>query len=151
MRRVVRLSNFRGRLHSTAAATQASQLDVLIRERATDGAVCKATGLTYASKYDCALLDGATVLDENTGWGLRVPNCDLTKASQFTMDDVAAIKAVIQDVRGILTFPNQRDLHPKDHVAFAAHFGTPEEHMVCLLYTSPSPRDRTRSRMPSSA
>ena len=26
-----------------------------------------------------------------------------------------------------------------------------EEYMACLLYTSPSPRDRTRSRMPSSA
>ena len=26
-----------------------------------------------------------------------------------------------------------------------------EGSMVCLLYTSPSPRDRTRSRMPSSA
>ena len=25
------------------------------------------------------------------------------------------------------------------------------EHYRCLLYTSPSPRDRTRSRMPSSA
>ena len=25
------------------------------------------------------------------------------------------------------------------------------EHYFCLLYTSPSPRDRTRSRMPSSA
>ena len=25
------------------------------------------------------------------------------------------------------------------------------EHKTCLLYTSPSPRDRTRSRMPSSA
>ena len=25
------------------------------------------------------------------------------------------------------------------------------ENMNCLLYTSPSPRDRTRSRMPSSA
>ena len=25
------------------------------------------------------------------------------------------------------------------------------EHWICLLYTSPSPRDRTRSRMPSSA
>jgi len=25
------------------------------------------------------------------------------------------------------------------------------EHVPCLLYTSPSPRDRTRSRMPSSA
>ena len=27
----------------------------------------------------------------------------------------------------------------------------PEEYPACLLYTSPSPRDRTRSRMPSSA
>ena len=27
----------------------------------------------------------------------------------------------------------------------------PEEPVFCLLYTSPSPRDRTRSRMPSSA
>ena len=26
-----------------------------------------------------------------------------------------------------------------------------ETYYVCLLYTSPSPRDRTRSRMPSSA
>ena len=26
-----------------------------------------------------------------------------------------------------------------------------EQFMICLLYTSPSPRDRTRSRMPSSA
>ena len=64
MRRVVRLSNFRGRRHSTAAQPQ---LNVLIRER-TEGAVCSDTGLTYASKYDCALLDGATVLDEVTGW-----------------------------------------------------------------------------------
>jgi len=29
--------------------------------------------------------------------------------------------------------------------AFGGHF------YICLLYTSPSPRDRTRSRMPSSA
>ena len=27
----------------------------------------------------------------------------------------------------------------------------PGECLICLLYTSPSPRDRTRSRMPSSA
>ena len=26
-----------------------------------------------------------------------------------------------------------------------------KQHIICLLYTSPSPRDRTRSRMPSSA
>ena len=29
--------------------------------------------------------------------------------------------------------------------------GLPGLHIFCLLYTSPSPRDRTRSRMPSSA
>ena len=28
---------------------------------------------------------------------------------------------------------------------------TADLYMACLLYTSPSPRDRTRSRMPSSA
>ena len=28
---------------------------------------------------------------------------------------------------------------------------SPEQPYICLLYTSPSPRDRTRSRMPSSA
>ena len=30
-------------------------------------------------------------------------------------------------------------------------FDTPGLNKICLLYTSPSPRDRTRSRMPSSA
>ena len=30
-------------------------------------------------------------------------------------------------------------------------FKTQESIVTCLLYTSPSPRDRTRSRMPSSA
>ena len=35
---------------------------------------------------------------------------------------------------------------------FPCHYETLEEwHAGCLLYTSPSPRDRTRSRMPSSA
>ena len=36
--------------------------------------------------------------------------------------------------------------------ALAAQFGSDVERCTdCLLYTSPSPRDRTRSRMPSSA
>ena len=41
---------------------------------------------------------------------------------------------------------------PKRHVE--NYFDMSEEEVVscnCLLYTSPSPRDRTRSRMPSSA
>ena len=35
---------------------------------------------------------------------------------------------------------------PKMHV-----YAPGQEGYICLLYTSPSPRDRTRSRMPSSA
>ena len=31
------------------------------------------------------------------------------------------------------------------------HFRINDKLYICLLYTSPSPRDRTRSRMPSSA
>ena len=36
-------------------------------------------------------------------------------------------------------------------VHFLGKFGTPEPPPICLLYTSPSPRDATLSRMPSSA
>ena len=31
------------------------------------------------------------------------------------------------------------------------HYAQPARHIICLLYTSPSPRDRQKSRMPSSA
>ena len=40
------------------------------------------------------------------------------------------------------------DEETKDRSIFQTHEGL---HRICLLYTSPSPRDRTRSRMPSSA
>ena len=41
----------------------------------------------------------------------------------------------------------------RDQDAGGAHIKTylKKENIICLLYTSPSPRDRTRSRMPSSA
>ena len=38
-----------------------------------------------------------------------------------------------------------------DRVDFLPAVETLARHLGCLLYTSPSPRDRTRSRMPSSA
>ena len=40
--------------------------------------------------------------------------------------------------------------HP-DALHFTEDIRTLELSPLCLLYTSPSPRDRTRSRMPSSA
>ena len=38
-----------------------------------------------------------------------------------------------------------------DTITVRGEFSTGELASGCLLYTSPSPRDRTRSRMPSSA
>ena len=51
-----------------------------------------------------------------------------------SLKDLSAVEIGSQLVQGIL-----------DSLAI------PKEEYDCLLYTSPSPRDRTRSRMPSSA
>ena len=47
----------------------------------------------------------------------------------------------------------RRVLHDRGHIAeeYPAFLNQTAERNLCLLYTSPSPRDRTRSRMPSSA
>ena len=39
----------------------------------------------------------------------------------------------------------------KTYITSARGLGDPEVFLLCLLYTSPSPRDATLSRMPSSA
>ena len=51
--------------------------------------------------------------------------------------------ALIRNARGA-DLPNLYDISKK-----CIEFGA--DGITCLLYTSPSPRDRTRSRMPSSA
>ena len=58
---------------------------------------------------------------------------------------------VILDMRmpkgdGLATLQALQKSHPDLKVIMLSMFDDP-----CLLYTSPSPRDRTRSRMPSSA
>ena len=52
------------------------------------------------------------------------------------------------DWQGEMEFKNQLPSGHELTVDAAAESGG---HNNCLLYTSPSPRDRTRSRMPSSA
>ena len=55
------------------------------------------------------------------------------KVSEWSDDDTAKVRSAVSQlvIEGELRAENQIN--------------------ICLLYTSPSPRDRTRSRMPSSA
>ena len=67
-----------------------------------------------------------------------------TYASHFPIVELDASYYAIQPERNIIKWinetPNRFQFVVKIHQA-----------LTCLLYTSPSPRDRTRSRMPSSA
>ena len=58
------------------------------------------------------------------------------------------LTATPDDARGAILLQGPRP-DVENAIAAIETFDTP--HLVCLLYTSPSPRDRTRSRMPSSA
>ena len=60
-------------------------------------------------------------------FGARVENVNVRSLDELELE---SIKAAFLNF-GFLVFPGQ--------------------YLNCLLYTSPSPRDRTRSRMPSSA
>ena len=79
------------------------------------------------------------------GFGIQIKDVDLAAA----LDDETfnAIRTLWMEHR-VAIFPNQ-NLDDDRLVAFTERFGPLFVH--CLLYTSPSPRDRTRSRMPSSA
>ena len=50
-------------------------------------------------------------------------------------------------------YPDVAPMHVESFIALAEeeYFNGTTFHRVCLLYTSPSPRDKTVSRMPSSA
>ena len=67
-------------------------------------------------------------------------------ATRFSVVDYRAlVSAPEETVRQVYS-----DIGLEPGAAFAARLAL-EQGKVCLLYTSPSPRDRTRSRMPSSA
>ena len=63
-------------------------------------------------------------------------------ARQILVDFSALSHVIYSDVRGITTKEKLQHIFPQLQVV---------EIKSCLLYTSPSPRDRSLSRMPSSA
>ena len=70
---------------------------------------------------------------------------------------ISELKIELDGLPRALT-PNEIELslHIRQHLlpdldALLSDYNTEDLLIDCLLYTSPSPRDRTRSRMPSSA
>ena len=61
----------------------------------------------------------------------------------------AAAAADLQAQQGLGAYQSQ--LGQSQQAVDQAVLDTNQTHPTCLLYTSPSPRDRTRARMPSSA
>ena len=92
-----------------------------------------------------SLFAGAGGLDlgfEQAGFNILVAN-EFDKAIWETYRRNHLAPLITRDISTILP----SELPPCDGIIG----GPPCQSWSCLLYTSPSPRDRTRSRMPSSA
>ena len=86
---------------------------------------------------------------------------DLHGLALAQYEDTASVLLTSSAVHGIANACSDIDLICVRHgdvtdIAMATQLHCGDAHVVgldvtCLLYTSPSPRDRTRSRMPSSA
>ena len=86
---------------------------------------------------------------------ISYPNADIFTLFDFVSRDEAPFLAEKKVTTSFLQkFPKvanyYRNLLPLFPIAIE-QFELRQYDMICLLYTSPSPRDRTRSRMPSSA
>ena len=66
-----------------------------------------------------------------------------------SVSDVFQVLVVIED--GLLGRAEAVDLSERLHRLYSANRERRDGHFLCLLYTSPSPRDYAASRMPSSA
>ena len=73
-----------------------------------------------------------------------------TKLQTLTREQLIEFIELQQKVNESIIRDNER-LRAWNNELEQKTFLVNEQYIVCLLYTSPSPRDRTRSRMPSSA
>ena len=82
-----------------------------------------------------------------------VNNCTAVKEVRVT-DIRNTPEAIILSTTQVLTCENELivlSVDPEPDVQYVWHHLVTDEEHICLLYTSPSPRDRQKSRMPSSA
>ena len=94
---------------------------------------------------------GRTIIDFCKELGIITDNIyvcnDSETDSYLAIEDINGLKAAIANIYNVEEF-GDRILKPLENGAVKTNS---EPSSNCLLYTSPSPRDRSLSRMPSSA
>ena len=97
-------------------------------------------------------IEDVTVLSK--GQGARLSDGTTVSRLELSLDRMGVrVDVVLEADRNYsetfsgVTFSNLADIVPLT----ANYNGTITRNTICLLYTSPSPRDRSLSRMPSSA
>ena len=93
--------------------------------------------------------DGVIITKTNTSGGL-VDRHVVRQQLLYELGDPGDYQTpdVVMDISGVAAIDKGPD---RVHLSGVRGSKRPDQLKVCLLYTSPSPRDRTRSRMPSSA
>ena len=76
---------------------------------------------------------------------------DLKAREQHVRDETARLQAVEEDARAAVAAAEAKTARLQDELDEERERREAAEAKVCLLYTSPSPRDGLLSRMPSSA
>ena len=118
-----------GVVQQAVRAIRATCRDLLV---ITDVCLCE-----YTSHGHCGVIEGNEVLNDPTLDPLAQMAVSHAKAGAHVIAPSDMMDGRVGAIRRAL-----------DAASFA---DTPILSYACLLYTSPSPRDRTRSRMPSSA
>ena len=144
------LSQQTGQLSSDVSATPTADVAPTATAAGVDP-ITTATATTGATQPAVtAATEAATAAQ-----GQLTPQAILEGATKDpTTTDVKDLTAA-QGTATVMNNPVQREIQAGEIVSGAADAAKAatftEQIQACLLYTSPSPRDRTRSRMPSSA
>ena len=103
-----------------------------------------------ALRYDAALaLDAELNLTPAIVEAVRAETRSHEADADFVADDLVNFESDFDPA--VAPSPVEAYLAESEASLLDAHVSESPLHFTCLLYTSPSPRDRTRSRMPSSA
>ena len=109
------------------------------------GALSRVSGLFSARAFNIESLSVAPTEDPT-----------ISRLTLVTTGSDAIVEQITKQLNKLVDVIKVVDLNEYEHVEKELLLakliaGKKEDHNTCLLYTSPSPRDRTRSRMPSSA